>query len=194
MSDQLADFDCRHNRFAICDKYKVTNVIFSYRAKKQWGLRGSRQKLFLFCHSQYCCGIWEWEIRTPPRLPSCCITHSRQIICPLRFLRIYFSPHMMFYSWCGCHLSARVRLLQTDLFATGLACCLKQFYCSRPKKICSGVMQIFWFTSTGGHKLMYSLVSGLIPQVTLCHSSQSSLLWLSYLFNVDSTMWKSRRG
>lgn len=69
---------------------------------------------------------------------------SRHKACLLTF---YFYSHVMFYS-CRCHFTARVHRWAAVLWTGNL-----------PEK-CFSVMQLFWFTSTRGHKQMHSLVSG----------------------------------
>lgn len=96
------------------------------------------------------------------------------------------SPNL-FSIHAGCFIHDMAVTCQPE-FTSFRQICVQQ--CSRvawrdstvlTRKICSGVMQMFWFTSTGGHKLMYSLVSGLIPQVMPCHSSQPVVLRFLYL-------------
>lgn len=131
VSDQLADSDCKHGGLTIS---VFTVVIFSSRAEKPCGAAVAE----VVCLSEYCWRIWEWKIRTRPRLPSRCITHSRQIICPLRFLRIYF-PFTHTHTQCFIHVTAVTCQPEFTSFTRICAqwrwrCCLKGFHCSHPRK------------------------------------------------------------
>lgn len=95
------------------------------------------------CLSQYCCRSWERKIRTPPKIPSCCITHSREIICPLRFLQIYFlfTHDVLFMTWLS--LVSRSSPPSDRFVCNSAGALLEGIPLFSPEKICSGVMQMF---------------------------------------------------
>lgn len=77
-----------------------------------------------------------------PRIPSCCIRlQTQSMSSQILFL---FSRDVLFMS-----LSLHSQSSQTGR-------CLVDGESEK----CFSVMQLFWFTSTGGHKQMHSLVSG----------------------------------
>lgn len=145
-------------------------------------------KFFFFLPFQ--CNITRfWNERLG--LGVCCITHSKWIIHLSHFSEFIFYSHVMFYVWYGCHLSESSPPLR-QIYAQHSWCAASRVstVLTPPpkKKICSCVMQMSWFTSTGGHKLMHSLASCFIPKVAPPHWLQSAVLWLLF----DSNSMKRR--
>lgn len=141
--------------------------IFAHKVKK---LRTHRRAAMaeVVCLPQHRWSIWEWAIRTPPRIPVYVASHPQEEQSVLSdFYHFLFACDVLFMILLSL-VSQFTSFIQICV-PTVLVRCLKGKHCFHLKKSCSGVMQMFWFTSTGGHKLLYLVCQGGYLRLT-CNS------------------------